>query len=202
MFSQNQMIGDKNSVYSDLIKESMLRTHVCLPCVVQSFDQSQGTVECQPCIRERIINAEGELSFVQYPLLINVPVAFPSCNGHSVLFPINRGDEVLVIFSDLCIDNFWQNSGVQNPVELRRHDLSDGIAIPANLSLVNKQKDKSQTYIEFVNGDIKFCSTTEQDQITLSEIFKLRDFVYNHIHQGVHGPTSKGFVPGDSGSTT
>lgn len=125
-----------SDVYSDEYQnEEKLKSnikfgiHVCLPCIVQSYDSVNRTVEVQPSIRERIISENGEMQYVNYPLLINVPVVFPQCGGYYISFPINAGDECIVVFSDLCIDDWWIKGGVQNPVDIRRHDLSDGIAI-------------------------------------------------------------------------
>lgn len=57
-------------------------------------------------------------------------------------FPIKKDDECLVIFSDLSIDNWWESGNVQNPVEQRRHDLSDGMAI---FGLKNQKKLSRET---------------------------------------------------------
>lgn len=115
--------------------------HVALPAVVQSYNSSKQTVEVQPTIRERTISDEKQIRYVQYPLLINVPVLFPQVGNFQFTFPIKPGDECLVVFSDLSIDNWWLNGNVQNPVEQRRHDLSDGIAI---FGLMNQSRLKNQ----------------------------------------------------------
>lgn len=127
-------LNEKGAQNEELIREVMFRTRCCIPAIVQSYNQQKNTVECQPAIREKV-NLEGNESYVNMPLLIEVPVAFPGNAEYGIRFPINPGDEVLVVFSDLSIDNFWLYGNVQNPVEGRRHDLSDGIAIPCNLSL-------------------------------------------------------------------
>ena len=83
----------------------------------------------------------GIIKYVQYPLLINIPILFQQVGGYVISFPIKKGDECLVIFSDLSIDNWWLKGNVQNPVEIRRHDLSDGIAI---FGLKNQEKLKNK----------------------------------------------------------
>ena len=84
----------------------------------------------------------------------NVLVAFPSNNEYSVTFPLKTGDECLVFFSDLSIDNFWEKGDVQNPIEDRRHDLSDGIAYPCNLSLVKRRRTKDGLLLSSVNSGV------------------------------------------------
>ncbi|ECF1874404.1 translation initiation factor IF-2, partial [Salmonella enterica subsp. enterica serovar Javiana] len=44
----------------------------------------------------------------------------------------------LVIFSDRCIDFWWQNGGVQEPVDDRVHDLSDAFCIVGPQSQAQK----------------------------------------------------------------
>lgn len=112
--------------YQDLMA---FKTHVAMPCIVQSYDASRQTVDVQPVIRERFKTKENTLEYKQYPLLINVPVVFPQAGSFSITFPIAKGDECLVIFADTAIDNWWVKGSIQNPVEIRRHDLSDGFAI-------------------------------------------------------------------------
>lgn len=81
-----------------------------------------------PAIREKI-NFNGEESWIDIPLLVDVPIVFPRAGGYVLTFPVKKGDECLVVFGDMCIDAWWQSGGVQNQVESRRHDLSDGFAI-------------------------------------------------------------------------
>ncbi len=166
--------GNDNQIYENLINEAMFRTRCCIPCVIQSYNKTNRTVECQPAIREKIINEDGTVQYVNLPILVNVPVAFPSCAAFEIELPITIGDECLVLFSDLSIDNFWLKGNVQNPVEVRRHDLSDGIAIPCNLSLAAKRPGLK---ISVEEDDIKF--TGSYGSFTGRQLY---DIVYNHYH--------------------
>lgn len=62
-------------------------------------------------------------------MLVDVPIVIPRAGGYALTLPIQAGDECLVVFGDMCMDGWWQSGGVQNQVECRRHDLSDGFAI-------------------------------------------------------------------------
>ncbi|HBC94307.1 MAG TPA: hypothetical protein DCZ10_15770 [Pelotomaculum sp.] len=111
---------------SDKIKNDI---RVAIPGIVQSFNSAEQTVTVQPVLRERVREQNGDLSFVNLPLFLDVPIIFPRAGGFVLTMPVQPGDECLVIFGDMCIDAWWSNGGVQNQIEKRRHDLSDGFAI-------------------------------------------------------------------------
>lgn len=185
----SELYGNDLTERDKLKSDIMFNMRCCIPCIVQSFDYKSGTVECQPAIREKIINQNEEIEYKNLPLLLNVPVAYPSNSEYSITFPLKKGDECLVLFSDLSIDNFWEKGNVQNPIEDRRHDLSDGIAIPCNLSLVKQSIEninalviKSKSSSVTVASDITFKNANSS--VTLSQIM-------SHTHSvpgGVSGP--------------
>ena len=101
---------------------------VAMPGIIQSYDPAAQTVTVQIAIRENL-RGEGDTTAVDIPLLVDVPIVTPRAGGYSLVFAPKAGDECLVIFADACIDSWWQNGGIQNQAESRRHDLSDGFAI-------------------------------------------------------------------------
>lgn len=112
-------------VLSDTIF-SMLR--VSMPGIIQSFDPIACTCTVQPAISGEVADEAGQFKSSPLPLLVDVPVVFPRGGGCTITFPVKAGDECLVVFSDRCIDFWWQNGGVQEPVDPRQHDLSDAFA--------------------------------------------------------------------------
>lgn len=129
MLPIKEVFAGKDQEYEKYKSKIGFGIHVCLPCIVQSYNVEQNTVDVQPAIRERIVLETGEIKYIDYPLLINVPVVDYSSGNYLIHLPITQGDECLVIFSDLAIDNWWVSGGIQNPLEQRRHDLSDGFAL-------------------------------------------------------------------------
>jgi hypothetical protein len=107
----------------------LAETWTSMPGIVQSFDPDAMTVTVQPSIRGRVSLPDGSTISVNMPLLVDVPVIFPSGGGFTLTFPITEGDECLVIFADRCIDAWWQSGGVAEPLEPRMHNLSDGFAL-------------------------------------------------------------------------
>lgn len=147
-----------------------------MPGIVKSVNFSQMTCQVQPAIQGQIQDETGAIQNVNYPLLLDVPIVFPSAHGFIITFPLAAGDEVLVIFASRCIDSWWQSGGYNNrPVELRMHDLSDGFALPGPKSVPNVvgsisttglqiRNNAGTTYVEIAaDGKIKLVSPSEID---------------------------------------
>ena len=185
----SDLYGNELTEREKLKSDVMFNLRCCIPCIVQSYDPEKGTVECQPAIREKIINQNEENEYRNLPLLLNVPVVFPSNSEYSVTFPLEKGDECLVLFSDLSIDNFWEKGNVQNPIEDRRHDLSDGIAIPCNMSLTKERRTGNGLLLSSSGSSILISGS----EITIGVGSRSITFtqLYNHVHPiptGVSGP--------------
>lgn len=170
---------DRNQALNDV--EEALRTALdgrqsliwtCLPAIVTAVDLTAMTCEAQPAIQGMVTDEDGSTHPVNLPLLVDVPVCFPSAGGFIITFPMKAGDEVLVVFSSRCIDAWWQSGGVGRPIELRMHDLSDGFAIPGPRSQPNVvsaisstgiqiRNDAGTSYVEIAaDGTIKLVSPT------------------------------------------
>lgn len=101
---------------------------VAMPGIIQSFDADAVTATIQPAVKASVRQPDGTVASVALPLLVDVPVEFPRGGGVTLTFPIKPGDECVVEFADRCIDYWWQNGGVQEPVDPRQHHLADAFA--------------------------------------------------------------------------
>ncbi len=124
---------------------------VAAPGIVQSVDHGKQTCTVQLAIRERL-NFNGSLEWVEIPLLLDVPFFVYSGGGYCLTLPVQPGNECLVIFGDNCIDAWWQSGGVQNQIERRRHDLSDGFAIVGFRSQPNVVQNYSPNTLQLRNA--------------------------------------------------
>lgn len=113
-----------------ILQRAKADIRVAIPGIITKFDVSTQTVNVQPALMEQTRSPEdGKVESVKLPVLLDVPIVMPRSGGYSLTMPVVPGDECLVIFADMCIDNWWASGGVQTQDELRRHDLSDGFAI-------------------------------------------------------------------------
>ena len=148
------------------LKQAVTDLRVSIPAIVQSVDYTKNppVVAVQIAITEVVQTPEGPQNTAIWPIF-NVPLVVFSMGGFSITFPPKEGDEGLLVFCDMCIDAWWQNGGVQNQIERRRHDLTDCGFIPGLRSQARPIPDWSQnslqirsddgsTYVEIAAGQI------------------------------------------------
>lgn len=99
-----------------------------LPGIIKSYDAAKMTVEVNVSIKMQFQLPDGSWEDVAIKPLVDCPILFPGGGGFTLTFPVEPGDECLVMFSSRCIDSWWQSGGVQVQADFRMHDLSDGFA--------------------------------------------------------------------------
>lgn len=105
--------------------------HTALPGRVESYDAASQKATVKPLIQNVELPDEGAEILDVLPVLHDVPVVFPRTAGFFLSLPVAKGDLVLLVFLERSAD-LWLHSqgGDTNPVDPRRHDLSDAVAIP------------------------------------------------------------------------
>ncbi len=126
-----------------------------LPGVVEEYFPSTMTCTIRIPLFIPITEADGSTKEVSIPPLLDVPVVFPAGGGFTLTFPIEKGDEVLVVLASRCIDAWWYHGGAKNQrlMEWRMHDLSDGFAIPGPFSKVRTLAGLSSTSVQLRSND-------------------------------------------------
>jgi hypothetical protein len=106
---------------------------VSLPGKIESYDSVTQTADVKPLLSKSIVDKDGNEEKVEIPVISKVPVAFSRGGGHFMSFPLEKGDNVFLIFCDRSIDDFWFSDGSSpmDQIDFRTHDLSDAVAIPA-----------------------------------------------------------------------
>jgi hypothetical protein len=103
------------------------QVHTSLPGVVVEYDASERRATVQPSLKRRAGNKE----YINFPLLIDVPVQFQGSKQWTIHFPLEEGDEVAVFFSERALE-VWKDmgrDGVEDP-DPRRYDLCDAYCAP------------------------------------------------------------------------
>jgi hypothetical protein len=103
-----------------------------MPGIVQSYDPITKTADVLPAIKRPVYDPEtGDADGHEtLPVIAGVPVSFPRGGGWHLSFPLEKGDHVTLIFSEVATGQ-WRASGeLSEPVDVRRHSLGYPVAIP------------------------------------------------------------------------
>lgn len=175
MADRNQISNDPEEVHRIALEGLQSNLWTACPGIIKAINWAHMTVSVQPAIQGIVSNEDGTTTSVNLPLLVDVPINFPSAGGFIITFPLAVNNEVLVVFASRCIDAWWQSGGIQRPMEARMHDLSDGFAIPGPRSLPNVvtgisttnlqiRNDAGTSYVEIDSaGKIKLVAPAEID---------------------------------------
>lgn len=146
--SAQSRTGDEQQIMEQMQHNVSSKIRVALPGIIQSFDPDNVTAVVLLAIKG---TRDGQSA--PRPLLTDVPVVFPGAGDAFLTFPVKPGDECEIKFHDRCIDFFWQNGGVQEPVDLRMHDLSDATCYVGQISQPDRIKNISTTSSQFRSRD-------------------------------------------------
>lgn len=114
----------------DGIEYHTRQMHTSIPGVVVTVRQSlhQMTVDVQPMVS--FMTEDGES--IDRPVVLNVPIHFPTSKKSGMTFPVEPGDPVMLIYSMRNMDSWKRQDGTQSaiPTDNRKFDKKDCIAIP------------------------------------------------------------------------
>ena len=206
-----QTLATPETATDHQIQQNQLNLHTALPAKVVSFDPAKQTVSLAIQIKMQLVDGSG----ADIPPLLDVPVSFPRGGGFAVTFPLKAGDEGIAIFSERCIDGWWQNGSASTPLDFRLHDLSDAMFIPGICSVpkaiggfftdgLSMQTLDGSTYIRIQNGSILIKGNIEhQGNTSQTGSYKSTGVISSDTDVkagGISGKTHK--HTGDSGGTT
>lgn len=156
---------------------------VALPGRIESYDSTTQKASVKPLISDSYLNETGERVEEPIPVIDSVPVVNLNGGGFYLTFPIKKGDIVLLIFSSSSLDRWLSLGGEVDPLDDRRHDISDAIAIPGLKSFSSPLPNvpsssvflgKPSNGIEVTDSEVKAGGSnklaTHQDLVSLKNI--------------------------------
>ena len=187
----NEILDSEPELYKTLADSIKSSIRVAIPGIIQSFDAITQTCIIQPCIREKVTNSDYSTVWTKLPLLLDVPIVIPKAGNFVLTMPIVKGDECLIIFSDMCIDGWFSLGNIQNQLEKRRHDLSDCFAILGISSQQNVISNYSVDSAQLRNLDGTQYIELKDNEINLVGNIKINGIDFNkHTHSSPSGETS------------
>lgn len=127
--NQSERISDPEDADNARLDELSGLIRCAFPGIVTKVNLEAQTVEVKIALMGSVTDETDTTTYVQYPILPDVPIVWPRAGGLAITLPVAVGDECLVVFADRCIDAWWQSGGVQRPMDSRKHDFSDAFAI-------------------------------------------------------------------------
>jgi len=116
-----------SDVIEAMFERRLLDLHTSIPGIVQDYDPIKKTAKVRPALKRRFKDSREDQ---ELNVLIDVPIGFYQTNSCIFSIPIQKGDEVLLIFSERSMDNWLKSGGIVTPNESRKFDLSDAVALP------------------------------------------------------------------------
>lgn len=157
-------------VMDAVINRHLCELHTSMPCEIVKYDYDTNLAEVQPSLKRKY---KGEESAVKLPIITNVPVAFPRMGNGHLRIPITPGDTGQLVFNERSIDGWNQSGGIIDPLNPRKHALSDAVFYPG-LNPQNKPMESSagqdslelklnDSYFEILgSGKFKITNGTEE----------------------------------------
>ena len=156
-----------NLTFADVLQQavdSILSTvHTCLPGKIEKYDYETQKADVKPLLKRKF--EDGDI--IELPVLTDVPVIMPRSSKASIMFPIKKGDLVLLLFSERAIGDWLINGGLVDPISSRRFDLSDAIAIPGLYPFTEKSPAQNADDLQIKNDESTI--TLRQDGTMLLE---------------------------------
>lgn len=122
-----------------VVNSELVALHVSLPGRVERYDHTKQQADVKPLLKKRLLDGTVE----EYPIVPNVPVMWPRTADFVLAAPLSRGDQVLLVFVERSLDEWLSEGGTPAPVDRRKFNLSDAVAIPGLYSF--KQTSPADT---------------------------------------------------------
>lgn len=112
-----------------VILTALSRMFVARPARVEAYDAENQTVDVTPTLKE-VVEGEETTRVQEMPRVNKVPLCWPRAGNWFLSAPLAPGDYVLLVCADRSIDTWQERGGIVDPIDLRRHNITDAIAIP------------------------------------------------------------------------
>ena len=179
---------------------AMMDVRVSMPARIVSFDPATKTASVE--IGLKMVNADDTQS--DYPPLVDCPCLFTRGGGFHLVHPYKAGDKGIVLFSDRCLDGWFQAGQVAPPMDFRVHSMSDAYfiggadcldnvsPIVSDAMFIGKDDNSAGVTIK-ASGDIDLNGVN----ISPSGIITLPDgtILNSHVHGNVQSGNSTTGAP-------
>lgn len=180
-------------------ERAVMDVRVSMPARIVSFDPATKTAQVE--IMLKMVDEDD--APVDYPPLTDCPCVFTRGGGFHVVHPYKAGDNGLVLFSDRCLDGWFESGQAAVPMDYRIHSMSDAYFIggadnmtdvsPIQSDAMFIGKDDNSAGLQ-INADgsviLKGTSFTIEPITNAAQVNVNGKPVDGHTHGGVQGGNS------------
>lgn len=178
------------------IESRLLSLHTSMPGKVVTYNPALQTANVQPVIQRAVPTSAGGIEHEELPIIHNVPLEWPGGGGFAMQFPVQPGDHVWLIFSEVATSK-WRSTGqVSEPGDLRRHDLSYACALwirgpnsEALTPLAPPTEARMDCPAPFVFGSQLGAEFVALASLVLDELEAIKSYIDGHTHPVPGGPS-------------
>jgi hypothetical protein len=197
--------------FAQLIKQAidsrLLDVHTALIAKVESYDVKTQQVNVSPVLKRSVVTMDGDWVSEDLPVLCDVPVLFPRAGGFFISFPIQPGDFVQLIFNEVEIED-WHDDSSPTIAHSQRFTMQGAVAIPGIFPQAKSLLDAHKT--NFVMGKeqglqihiddqkIRLGSAEASEALAIaSKVREELDRIKSAYHGHTHAPAGGSIKPTD-----
>ncbi len=156
------------------LEGALADVHTAMPGTIVSYDAGSRRASVQPLIQRAYFDEEGTRQVERLPILPSVPVVMPGNSSVGLVWTIKPGDRVLLVFSEASLNQWLAQDSEGDPLDERRHSLSDGIAIAGLGASGVITEDVGDAFVMH-GDDIKLGSKNADKRVALND--EVRDAI-------------------------
>ena len=193
-------------------EQLLKRVHTSLPGIVNTYDASTRRARVQPAIDLLLTNGTS----MPKPIILDVPVLFPSGGGYTIHVPLAAGDPVMIFFSERDIARFKATLTSGAPLSDDIMEAQHAVAVPGFVApttalvgdgLVLQTTDGS-TFIQIEGNNVTITANNVRligltsltgNMVVSGTVDGVDVSAHTHAAGSLNAPMGGGTVTGDTG---
>ena len=177
LMTDTRLISTANQKVDVDFWRNVIKLNTSIPAIIDEFDPATQRVSATPAIMGKYVKPDNTVEYIQCPKITNIPLAIIKGAGLKLTYPVVKGENCTLIFSQRSIDNFILEGGIQRPFDgddptkttLRCMDMTDAMCFPGLITNKETITNYATDAIELRNseGDVKV--SVKRDSLTLKQ---------------------------------
>lgn len=174
----NRIIVSDEQKFDLRFWRNVLQLNTSIPAFVNAFDPQTQRVSATPAIMAQYTSPDLEISYIQCPMITNIPLAVQRGNGLVITSPIEIGKLCTLIFSQRSLDNLiidgtqqampYNGTGDFTAI-LRCMDMTDAMCFPGIVTAATSITDYNNEAVEIRTEDGKIKISVDKNGLTLKQ---------------------------------